>query len=75
MGTKYREEKDTMGTVRVPETAYHGAQTQRAAENFTFSSLKFPPSFIKALGIIKKHAARVNLELGLIDSTLAGAIM
>ena len=75
MGTKYREEKDTMGTVRVPETAYHGAQTQRAAENFTFSSLKFPPSFIKALGIIKKHAARVNLELGLIDSTLAGAII
>ena len=72
---KYREEKDTMGTVQVPENAYHGAQTQRAAENFTFSSLKFPPSFIKALGIIKKHAARVNLELGLLDRTLAEAII
>jgi fumarate hydratase class II len=75
MGTKYREEKDTMGTVQVPENAYYGAQTQRAAENFTFSSLKFPPSFIKALGIIKKHAARVNLDLGLLDRKLAEAII
>jgi fumarate hydratase, class II len=74
MGTKYREEKDTMGTVQVPEKAYYGAQTQRAAENFTFSGIKFPHSFIKAIGIIKKHAARVNLDLGLLEGELAEAI-
>ena len=61
---KYREEKDTMGTVRVPEEAYYGAQTQRAAENFTISGLTLPSSFIKALGLIKKHAARINRDLG-----------
>ena len=75
MGTKYRVENDTMGTVQVPDNAYYGAQTQRAADNFIFSGLKFPPSFIKTVGIIKKHAARVNRELGLLDRTLAKAII
>ncbi len=75
MGTKYREEKDTMGTVQVPENAYYGAQTQRAAENFSISGLTLSPSFIKALSMIKKHAARVNLDLGLLDDKLAEAIM
>ena len=41
----FREEKDTMGTVRVPENAYYGAQTQRAVENFPISGLKFPLIF------------------------------
>ena len=75
METKYREEKDTMGTVRVPVNAYYGAQTQRAAENFSISGLTLSPSFIKALSMIKKHAARVNLDLGLLDEKLAEAIM
>jgi fumarate hydratase class II len=70
----YREEIDTMGTVMVPEDAYYGAQTQRAVENFSISKLKFDPSFISALGMIKKHAARVNLELGLLDEERARAI-
>ncbi|MEW6530900.1 MAG: class II fumarate hydratase [Thermodesulfobacteriota bacterium] len=71
---KYREEVDTMGTVMVPEGAYYGAQTQRAVENFAISKLKFDPSFISALGMIKKHAARVNLELGLLDEERTRAI-
>ncbi|MEW6115062.1 MAG: class II fumarate hydratase, partial [Thermodesulfobacteriota bacterium] len=71
---KYREEVDTMGTVMVPEDAYYGAQTQRAVENFSISELKFDPSFISALGMIKKHAAAVNLELGLLDEERARAI-
>jgi len=76
MGTKYREEKDTMGTVQVPENAYYGAQTQRAAENyFSISGLTLSSSFIRALSMIKKHAARVNLDLGLLDGKLAEAIM
>jgi fumarate hydratase class II len=72
---KSREEKDTMGSVFVPEEAYYGAQTQRAVENFDISGLTFPSPFIRALGIIKKHAARVNLELHLLDAELAKAIV
>lgn len=71
---RYREEADTMGTVRVPEDAYYGAETQRAVENFSISGLTLPPSFIAALGMIKKHAAKVNLELGLLPETLARAV-
>lgn len=71
---KYRDEQDTMGVVRVPETAYYGAQTQRAVENFSISGLVFPRSFIKAIGLIKKHAAVANLELGLLAPDLADAI-
>jgi fumarate hydratase class II len=72
---KSRKEKDTMGPVLVPEQAYYGAQTQRAVENFDISGLTFPLPFIKALGMIKKHAARVNLELQLLDTRLAEAIV
>ena len=71
---KYRKEKDTMGTVLVPETAYYGPQTQRAAENFPIGDLKLPPSFIRALALVKKCAARVNAQLGLLDAKLADAI-
>jgi fumarate hydratase class II len=71
---KYRKEKDTMGTVLVPETAYYGPQTQRAAENFPIGDLKLPASFIRALALVKKCAARVNHELGLLDSKRADAI-
>jgi fumarate hydratase class II len=70
----HREEQDSMGTVRVPEHAYYGAQTQRAIENFSISGLRFPSSFIGALGMIKKHAAQANLDLGLLDGDLAQAI-
>jgi fumarate hydratase class II len=70
-----REETDTMGTVKVPADAYYGAQTQRAVENFPISGLRFPPRFIKALGMIKKHAARVNLDLELLEAKVADAIL
>jgi fumarate hydratase class II len=71
---KYRKEKDTMGTVMVPETAYYGPQTQRAADNFPIGDLKFPLTFIRALAVLKKCAAKVNKDLGLLDSKRAGAI-
>jgi len=71
---KYREEKDTMGTVRIPKAAYYGPQTQRAAENFPLGDLKLPTTFIRALALIKKCAARVNTDLGLMDSKSADAI-
>ncbi len=72
---KYREEQDTMGTVRVPEVAYYGAQTQRAKDNFSISDLRFPSVFYRVLGMIKKHAAQVNLDLGLIGSEPVEAII
>ena len=69
-----REERDSMGSVSVPEEAYFGAQTQRAVENFPVSGLTFPSAFIKTLGLVKKCAAAVNQELGLLDGRLAQVI-
>ena len=72
---KFRIEGDTMGEVQVPADAYYGAQTQRAVDNFPVSDLRFPRVFIKALGLIKKYAAQVNADLGLLDRQFAKAIM
>jgi len=71
---KYREEKDTMGIVRVPADAYYGAQTQRAVDNFPVSGMTLPPVFIHSLALIKKSAARVNAELSVIDADIARAV-
>ena len=72
---KYRVETDTMGTMKVPAEALYGASTQRAVENFQISGRPMPAEFIHALGALKAHAAAVNLELGLLDSGLAQAII
>jgi fumarate hydratase class II len=64
-----------MGEMRVPADALFGAQTQRAAENFPISNLRFPREFIRALGLIKLSAARANMELGLLDRKLGDAIV
>lgn len=72
--TETRTERDSLGEVQVPATAYHGAQTQRALENFPVSGLRFPRRFIGALGMIKSEAAAVNAELGAIDTALAAPI-
>jgi fumarate hydratase, class II len=69
-----RIEKDSLGEMHVPAAALYGAQTQRAVENFPISNLRFPRSFIAALGAIKKAAAETNAELGLLDAGVAAAI-
>jgi fumarate hydratase class II len=71
---KYRQEKDSMGTVNVPEDSYYGSQTQRAADNFPISGMRFPAVFIQSLALVKRCAARVNSELGILNSKLADAI-
>jgi fumarate hydratase class II len=71
---KYRLEKDSMGTVRVPEDAYYGSQTQRAADNFPISDMRFPSIFIRSLALVKRFAARVNSELGRLDAKIAEAV-
>jgi fumarate hydratase class II len=70
----FRVERDSMGEVRVPADALYGAQTQRAVENFPVSGLRFPRTFIRALGMIKGAAAAANRGLGLLEPGLAGAI-
>jgi fumarate hydratase class II len=72
---KNRKEKDSLGTVTVPEDAYYGASTQRAIDNFPISGLIFPRSFIYSLALIKKCAAMVNGELGLLDEKISKSIV
>ena len=64
----YRDEHDSMGTLKVPIEALWGAQTQRAVNNFPITGLVMPRAFIGALGLIKWAAAGVNIELGLIST-------
>lgn len=71
----YRIEKDTMGDVKVPAHALWGAQTQRSTENFKIGGDRFPREMIRALGVLKKSAARVNAELGLLDKKKAEFII
>jgi len=66
-----RTVKDSMGEMEVPADALYGASTMRAVQNFPISGTRFPRRFIRALGLIKKAAAEVNGELGLLDADLA----
>ena len=71
----YRIEHDTMGEVRVPASALYRAQTQRAVENFPISGQGLEPAHIHALAQVKKAAARANKDLGVLDGTIADAIV
>src|ERR1700735_1568299 len=69
-----RIEHDTMGEMAVPADALYGAQTARAVENFPISALRLQRGFIRALGIVKAAAARVNGRHGGLDAARAEAI-
>jgi len=71
----FRTETDSLGPVQVPAEAYWGAQTQRAVENFPISGVAMPRRFVRALVLIKKAWAQVNLEKKLLDPKIAGAII
>ncbi|HVL83459.1 MAG TPA: class II fumarate hydratase [Pseudonocardia sp.] len=70
----FRIEHDTMGEVRVPAGALWRAQTQRAVENFPISGRGLERAQIRALGLVKAAAARVNGRLGVLKPELAEAI-
>ena len=70
-----RIERDSMGPMEVPAEVYYGASTMRAVLNFPLSNLRFPRSFIRALGLIKLAAAQVNMDLGLLDQHVGEAIV
>ena len=73
--TQFRVERDSLGEVQVPAEAWYGAQTQRAVENFPVSGLTPWPAFVWSMAVIKRCAAEVNRDLGLLDAERAGAIV
>jgi fumarate hydratase class II len=75
MTQSFRIEKDSLGEMRVPSDALFGAQTQRAVQNFPVSAMRPYPAFVWAQALIKRAAAEVNRDLGLLDARLAEAII
>ena len=71
----YRIEVDSLGEVRVPASAFYGAHTQRALENFPLSGRRMPGELIRAIGIIKWAAAETNMALGLLDKSIGNAVV
>ncbi len=64
-----------MGAMEVPLDAYYGAQTERARANFQISPLRFPRGFIRAIGLVKKAAAQVNMDVNRLPAELGAAIV
>jgi len=75
IGKGYRTEKDILGSVKVPFSAYYGIQTVRASKNFPISSLRINPTLNKALAHVKIAAALVNAEAKKLDTKIAQAIV
>ncbi|MFH1891946.1 MAG: aspartate ammonia-lyase [Candidatus Zixiibacteriota bacterium] len=73
--SEHRTEKDSLGEVKVPKDAYWGAQTQRAIGNFPVSGHKPHPGFVWAGAAIKRAAAMVHEDLGLLPKENADAII
>lgn len=72
---EFRVEKDSIGEIKVPSDRLWGAQTQRSLQNFKIGGDRFPREMIRALGVLKKSAARANQELGLLDKNKAEFII
>ena len=71
----FRIERDSSGDIAVPADALWGAQTQRALLHFNISTERMPTALLMALTQLKRSAAQVNAELGLLDSSVAAAIV
>jgi fumarate hydratase class II len=70
-----RIEHDSLGPVEVPAERLWGAQTQRSLENFRISGERVPPALIRALVLVKKAAALVNMDLGVLDTRKGEAVV
>ncbi len=70
-----RTETDTFGPIEVPADRYWGAQAQRSLGNFKIGWERQPLSVVRALGIVKRAAAEVNMALGRLDPTIGKAIV
>ncbi len=71
----YRTERDTMGEVRVEESRYWGAQSQRSFNNFRIGDEVMPREMVHALGVLKKAAAETNRKLGILPEELYSPII
>ena len=71
----HRLERDTFGEIAVADTALWGAQTQRSLHHFAISTECMAPELIRALALVKRSAAVVNRELGVLDAAKAEAIV
>ena len=72
---RFRIEHDSMGEIAVEADKLWGAQTQRSLENFEIGTEKMPLEIIRAFAVLKKAAALVNLDLGMLDRKIADAIV
>lgn len=70
-----RIESDSFGDIEVPANKYWGAQTQRSLKNFRIGDERLPTPMIRALGIVKRSAAIVNLNLNLLEKRIAEGII
>ena len=70
-----RSESDTFGPIAVPADRYWGAQTQRSIQNFPIGGERMPEPVVRALGIVKRAAAEVNMDLGRLDPAIGKAIV
>jgi fumarate hydratase class II len=75
MTASTRTEKDTFGPIEVPADRLWGAQTQRSLQHFKISGERMPPDLIHALALVKKAAALVNMELGVLEAKKGRAIV
>ncbi|MCK6614360.1 MAG: class II fumarate hydratase [Ignavibacteriales bacterium] len=73
--SSFRIESDTMGHIEVPSDKYYGAQTARSLMNFKIGGEKMPAELIRAFGFLKKAAALVNAELGILAKNKADLIV
>jgi fumarate hydratase class II len=71
----FRIERDTFGDIKVPADRYWGAQTQRSLENFPIGWEKMPIEVVRAMALLKKAAAKVNMELQKLEPKLGEAIV
>jgi len=72
---EYRIESDSFGDLKVPQDKYYGAQSARSLINFPIGEETMPKPLIAALGIVKKSAAQVNIDFGVLDLPIGNAII
>ena len=70
-----RTETDSMGAIEVPQDRYYGAQTARSLIHFNIGGDRLPREIIRALGILKKAAAKTNMDLGVLSRDKAELIL
>ena len=75
MDKQFRTEQDSVGELNVGADAYYGIQTLRAKENFEITGTKISAAFVRNVVLIKKAAAKVNKDHGLLAQDKAEAII